>query len=152
MDPYVVFIFGQNKQKSEVHEDGGQFPEWKDQTFTFKRQNEPDIVQVQVWNDNLTGDDFLGMGGFSFSKVRKGDHGKLDTVCEIYDEKEEVGSVYLSLEFNLDPACAQHPEVLAPSTKGQIIARPKSAVLLKDNTGWFSSLNPFTVINFGDQR
>lgn len=74
----------------------------------------------------------------------------MDAKCEIYGEGEHVGTIELELEFILDPDCKNNKEVLAPDTTGTAIVRPKSATLLYDNSGYFSSLNPICVVKLGD--
>ena len=72
-----------------------------------------------MWNKNtISNDDFIGEGGFALTKVRKGTAGKVDSSCVIFGKSKEIGVIEVSLEFELDPATARHPEILAPDVTG----------------------------------
>jgi hypothetical protein len=103
---------------SKVHEDGGQFPKWLE-TFDLERNDEDDVVHLEVWNKNLIQkDSIIAEGGFSLTKVRKGGNLKLDQQCYVYGQGIQMGVVNLSISFELEKGCENHPEVVAPDTTG----------------------------------
>ncbi len=100
MDPYCKVRFGVNEQKTTVHDNGGQFPEWN-QEFQFKRLNEEDVVYVSVYNkNNLMADTFIGFGGFGLTSARKGDK-KVERQVPIYGVQGKIGDVTVAYEFKL---------------------------------------------------
>lgn len=105
------------------------------------------MVYCQVWNKNLLSDSFIGEGGFALTKVRQGTKGdKIDQSFLIYGKMEEIGEVFISLEFELDEKCKNHPEVLAPDTKGEVLVKPQKATLQRDVGGFFGHQSPLCVI------
>ena len=70
-------------------------------------------------------DSFIGEGGFSLCKVRKGLDQKVDEKCILYGREKEIGVINFTLKFKLDEDCKKHPEVLAPDTLGTFNIWPK---------------------------
>lgn len=126
----MKFVFGRQKAQSTVCENGGQYPEWSKESFEFTRTSEDDMVYCQVWNKNLISDQFIGEGGFALTKVRAGTNGdKVDQSFLIYGKMEEIGEVFIALEFALDEKSKNHPEVIAPDMRGQVLVKPQRATL-----------------------
>jgi Ca2+-dependent lipid-binding protein len=59
MDPYVVLKIGSQVFKTDIHNDGGKFPSWKNE-FNAQLQGNESVV-IQVWDkDSASSDDLVG--------------------------------------------------------------------------------------------
>lgn len=58
MDPYVEFSFLDQTQRSVIIQDGGKYPKWKDQVFSF-RANPGDRIKVTAKDDDPGQDDLI---------------------------------------------------------------------------------------------
>ena len=59
MDPYVVLMIGNHKERTAVHNEGGKFPSWKD-AFVFTVQGH-ETMKLAVWDrDTMSNDDLVG--------------------------------------------------------------------------------------------
>lgn len=97
-------------------------------------------------------DTFIGEGGFALTKIRQGTNGdKIDQSFLIYGKSEEIGEVFIQLEFQLDEQSKNHPEILAPDQRGQVIVRPHKASLLRDLGGLFSTQTPLACVRLAEE-
>jgi hypothetical protein len=59
MDPYVVCMIGQQKQRTATHSGGGKKPQWQT-TLQFQVQQMESVMRVAVFDDDLGKDDLIG--------------------------------------------------------------------------------------------
>lgn len=60
MDPYVVCVISNQRQRSKTHHEGGKHPKWND-TMIFQINGSLNMT-VQVWDKDLINDDIIGEG------------------------------------------------------------------------------------------
>ena len=68
MDPYCVFILGDKKFKTKVKDEAGKNPNWvilkmikAGEEFVTRVEN-LDMIEVEVWDEDVGKDDFVGSG------------------------------------------------------------------------------------------
>lgn len=70
MDPYVVFILGDQRSKTRTNYHGGKTPKWNDEPFSFFVNKEVDL-KIEVWDEDNLYDDLVGTATVYVDDIRK---------------------------------------------------------------------------------
>lgn len=60
MDPFTVFRYRDQKQKSKVLDEAGKKPKWENQEFEFEIVDEIDQIEMTVFDEDVTCNDLVG--------------------------------------------------------------------------------------------
>eukprot|EP00917_Polyrhabdina_sp_WS-2016_P018040 GHVP01038984.1.p2 GENE.GHVP01038984.1~~GHVP01038984.1.p2 ORF type:complete len:242 (+),score=45.41 GHVP01038984.1:26-751(+) len=100
-DPYVkIFLVGGEEKKTSVKK--GTNVRW-DETFVFTYRNEP-TLRLAVWDDNLLGDSYMGVGDFECVQTLKDPKRRFEGEIMLSSNKGRgAGYVRVFLDFEPKP-------------------------------------------------
>ena len=97
MDPYVVVMVGDQKQRTKTHEKAGKTPAWFD-VFEFNR-NKEDTLEFEVHDDDFGSDDLVGTGSLPLKSICVSKPAKFSEPVKVTYKGKDVGEVYFEIDF-----------------------------------------------------
>ena len=114
-DPYCVFYFGTQKQRTAACKKGGKHPIWND-TIIFDRTSESSLI-VQLWDkDVLSKDDFICTGSIDITNLLKSEAVQPVTI-DLYNKGEFIGKLFAEVEWSAFEMKSM-PQTLTPEQLG----------------------------------
>lgn len=97
MNPFCVFVLGENKVKTEIAKGGGKHPRFHDH-IKFYRTIE-DVLDVEVWDrGSIQKNKLVGVGQLLISKLIKLG-GSWKTPITLYFKKKIAGHIYIDIKL-----------------------------------------------------
>ena len=97
MDPYLVIEYKGGKFKTKTHNNGGKRPHWN-QVFKLDVHSLSDDLILKVFDEDLTSDDFVGMGIVKVSSLVI--NGGVSDWFDITYREKKAGMVHLSTKYH----------------------------------------------------
>ena len=96
MDPFIIAIMDNQKQKGKVMTDAGKNPKFSD-VFTFKRTKEPSVFLEIRDKDDISADDLIGFAEVKIDKIAQ--MGRVAEWYDVFYKKKSAGKILVEAEF-----------------------------------------------------
>ena len=118
IDPYLkIYLVGQNGRKgvkpigvTENCDDGGAHPKWKKIFSKVKIDLQHQKALVEIWDDDTSGDDFLGIGYMVFKRDQWVNQQQVQVTMQGAPKSKKagkiIGTVYFTVRYNPDETYA----------------------------------------------
>jgi hypothetical protein len=128
MDPFVVFIHGQERHKTHTCKGGGKHPKWND--YININVSTQDNIFIEIWDDDtFSKNKLIAVGEIHVSKIAQ--VGRLEEWINIFYDKKSAGT--LMLEATYTPIQQQQQIIINQNTNqwGQPTIQEK--VIIQEN-------------------
>ncbi len=95
-DPYCIIHIGGQKFQTKPDNGAGKKPKWVEY-FTF--QGNANELKIQVYDDDIGKDDFIGEATVSLNKWTSNPHKAESINVDIFEKNKKAGQVLISIEY-----------------------------------------------------
>jgi len=137
MDPYVVFILGDQRVKSSVCQNGGRQPTWNE-TITLSRVSE-DNLYIEIWDENIFKDTWIACGELDITNILSAGH--VDQWVPLYYKQQPAGQILLDITYQPNSVNLGNVQSCTENVANQFISA--SQQYNQGGQGQFSSQGQF---------